>query len=151
MFPSKANPSLFFTLDSSTSSRNLRFLAAAVLTLPSVWNILLARPDRCLWSACNVKRSLAWKHKKTDFCICENKSADPLRSNNAADQRLFSLYFLNMKFQASSHLLWLYSPVSVGPGWKPQRQVFMTQLIWEASRETLLYVCGNNHADEPEL
>ena len=35
-----------------------------------------------------------------------------------------SLYFLNMKFQASSHLLWLYSPVCVGPGQKPRRLVF---------------------------
>ena len=29
------------------------------------------------------------------------------------------LYFLNTKFQASSHCLWLYSPVYVGPGQKP--------------------------------
>ena len=35
-----------------------------------------------------------------------------------------SLFFLNAKFQASSHLLWLYSPVCVGPGRKPQRPVF---------------------------
>ena len=35
-----------------------------------------------------------------------------------------SLYYLNPKFQASSHLLWLYSLVCVGPGWKPQRPVF---------------------------
>ena len=35
-----------------------------------------------------------------------------------------SPYFLNVKFQASSHLLWLYSPVCVGPGRKSQRQVF---------------------------
>ena len=35
-----------------------------------------------------------------------------------------SLYFLNLKFQASSHLLWLYSPVCVGPGRKPRRPVF---------------------------
>ena len=28
-----------------------------------------------------------------------------------------SLYFLNPKFEASSHLLWLYSLVCVGPGW----------------------------------
>ena len=34
------------------------------------------------------------------------------------------LYFLNPKFQASSHLLWLYSPVCVGPGRKPRRPVF---------------------------
>ena len=30
-----------------------------------------------------------------------------------------SLYYLNPKFQASSHLLWLYSPVCVRPGQKP--------------------------------
>ena len=34
------------------------------------------------------------------------------------------LYFLNPKFQASSHPLWLYSLVCVGPGWKPQRPGF---------------------------
>ena len=32
-----------------------------------------------------------------------------------------SLYFLHSKFQASSHLLWLYIPVCVGPGRKPRR------------------------------
>ena len=35
-----------------------------------------------------------------------------------------SLYFLNPKFQAASHLLWLYSPVCVGPGSEPQRPIF---------------------------
>ena len=35
-----------------------------------------------------------------------------------------SLFFLNQKFQASSHLLWLHSRVCVGPGWKPRRLVF---------------------------
>ena len=59
------------------------------------------------------------------FCICESKGADQLRSNCAADQRLclrdmhmdstIPLVFLNPKFQASGHLLWLYSPVCVGP------------------------------------
>ena len=40
-----------------------------------------------------------------------------------SDQHLcfsFILYYLNPKFQASSHLLWLYSPVCVGPGRKPE-------------------------------
>ena len=32
-----------------------------------------------------------------------------------------SLYFLNPKFQASSYLLWLYSPVCIGPVRKPER------------------------------
>ena len=38
---------------------------------------------------------------------------------------VLSLYYLNPKFQASSHLLWLYSPVCVGPSRKPRRQVFL--------------------------
>ena len=69
--------------------------------------------------------------RKPAFCICENKDADQLRGNREADQRLVfatrivqSLYFLNLKFQASSHLLWLYSPVCVGPGRKSRRPVF---------------------------
>ena len=37
-----------------------------------------------------------------------------------ATQIVQSLYFLNPKFQASRHLLWLYSPVCVGPGRKPE-------------------------------
>ena len=62
--------------------------------------------------------------RKPAFCICENKDADQLRSNCTADQRLCSVtaklirafvlairivqsrYYLNPKFQASSHLLW---------------------------------------------
>ena len=35
-----------------------------------------------------------------------------------------SFYFLNPKFQASSHFLWLYRPVCVGPGRKLRRPVF---------------------------
>ena len=35
-----------------------------------------------------------------------------------------SLYFLNPKFQASRHIMWLYSPVCVGTGRKPRRPVF---------------------------
>ena len=35
-----------------------------------------------------------------------------------------SLFYLNPKSQDSSHLLWLYSPVCVGPGRKPRRPVF---------------------------
>ena len=61
--------------------------------------------------------------RKSVFCLCENKGADQLRSYYAADQRLCfryidstTLYFLNPNFQASSHLLLLYSPVYVGPG-----------------------------------
>ena len=82
--------------------------------------------------------------RKPAFCICENKAADQLRGNREADQRLcfrhtdsaipylsvFAtrivqfLIYLNLKFPASSHLLWLYSPICVGPGQNPRRPVF---------------------------
>ena len=71
------------------------------------------------------------RHEKPAFCICENKDADQLRGNREADQRLFFatqivqfLYFLNPNFKASSHFLWQYSPVCVGPCRKPRRPVF---------------------------
>ena len=35
-----------------------------------------------------------------------------------------SLFYIKPKFQASSHLRWLYSPMYVGPGRKPRRLVF---------------------------
>ena len=37
-----------------------------------------------------------------------------------ATQILQSLYFLNPKYLASSHLLWLHSPVCVRPGRNPE-------------------------------
>ena len=69
--------------------------------------------------------------RKPTFSICENKHADQLHGNREADQRLCfrytdskSLYYINPKFQASSHFLWLYSPVCVGPGRKPRKPIF---------------------------
>ena len=65
--------------------------------------------------------------RKPAFCICENKDADQLRGYRAfvfATRIVESLYFLNTKFQVSSHILWLYSPVCVGPGRNPRRPVF---------------------------
>ena len=67
--------------------------------------------------------------RKAGFCICENKDTDRVTAKLIsafvlATRIVQSLYFLNPKFQASSHLLWLYSPVCVGPGGKPRRLVF---------------------------
>ena len=69
--------------------------------------------------------------RKPAFCICENKDADQLRGNREADQRLCFRYtdstiplLAKSEIQASSHLLWLYSPVCVGPGRTPRRPVF---------------------------
>ena len=70
--------------------------------------------------------------RKPDFCICENKDADQLRGNREADQHLCFRYIestipLLPKSEISSqssHLLWLYRPVCVGPGRKPRRPLF---------------------------
>ena len=74
------------------------------------------------------------RYEKTGFLHMRKQRADPLRSNCAADQRVCFRYtdstiplLLNTKFQASSHLLWLYSPVFVGPGRKPRRPGFSQQ------------------------
>ena len=47
------------------------------------------------------------RHEKTGFCICENKEADQLLGYSAfvfATRIVQSLYFLNQKFQAFSHI-----------------------------------------------
>ena len=52
------------------------------------------------------------------------------------------LYCLNLKFQASSHLLWLYSPVCVGPGRKPRGPVFShrgSNVIFEDAFDSKLF------------
>ena len=63
--------------------------------------------------------------RKPAFCIWEIKDAHQWFSAFVfATRTVQSLYFLNLKFQASSHLLWPHSPVCVGPGWKPRKPVF---------------------------
>ena len=54
--------------------------------------------------------------RKHAFCILENKGADQLSGFSAADQRLCFQYVDStspLKFQASSHLLLLYSQICV--------------------------------------
>ena len=96
--------------------------------------------------------------RKQDFCICENKDADQLRGNREADQRLClsntdSTIPLptTSKFQASGHLLWLYSPVCVGPGGKRRRPVISQRGSngngehgFNAMSRTCLFNNGNN-------
>ena len=50
--------------------------------------------------------------RKPAFCICQNKDPDQLKLISAfvfATWIVQSLFYLNTKFQASSHLQWLYS------------------------------------------
>ena len=62
--------------------------------------------------------------RKPAFCICENKDTEvtaKLISTFVFARRIVqSLYFLNTKLQASSHLLWQYSLIYVQPGQKPR-------------------------------
>ena len=65
--------------------------------------------------------------RKPTFCICENKDADQLTAKLIsafvfATRIVQSLFYLNPKFQASNHLLCLYSPVCVDLVGDPEDQ-----------------------------
>ena len=75
-----------------------------------------------------IKQLFEPRYEKTDFLNIlkqRRRSAAQLISAFVFATRIVqSLFFLNPKFQASSHLLWLYSPICVRPGRKPRRPVF---------------------------
>ena len=90
--------------------------------------------------------------RKPAFCICENKDADQLRGSAKlisafvfATQIVQSLYFLNTKFQASSHLVWSCSLVCVGPGQNPRKPVFL-----ERGLNVIVVKLVVNHLDRKE-
>ena len=56
------------------------------------------------------------------------------------------LFFLNLKFQASSLPLWLHRPVCVGPGWKPKdRFSHMSRLMGKPT------ICIGENKDADQL
>ena len=62
--------------------------------------------------------------RKPTFCICENKGTDQICSNCKADHafvfaawKVQFLFFLNTKFQASSHLPCMYRPGQIAQCW----------------------------------
>ena len=88
--------------------------------------------------------------RKPFFCICENKDADHLRGNREADQSLCFLYIdsaIPLLSKASRHLLWLHSPVCVGPGQEPEDRFShnKAQIIHVTSRvSSPIKVSGDN-------
>ena len=77
----------------------------------------------------NKKWASLWEswlfaYAKTNTEISCAKTAQQISAFAFAIRIVQPLFYLNIKFQASSHLLWLSSPVCVGPGPKPQRPVF---------------------------
>ena len=71
-----------------------------------------------------VVRKPAFAYAKTKTQISFAVSAKLISAFVIATWIVQSLYYLNPKFQASRHLLWLYSLVCVRPGRKPRRPVF---------------------------
>ena len=65
-----------------------------------------------------------WHMRKTKTQISIAVTAKLISAYVLAIRIEQSLFYLNPKYQASSHLLWLYRPVCVGPGRKPRRPVF---------------------------
>ena len=84
----------------------------------------------------NTKKHIQYSQTEIYEPHCEKTGFLHMRKqrrsgNREADQRLCfrytdnkTLYYLNPKLQASSHLLCLYSPVCVRPSQKPRRPVF---------------------------
>ena len=96
------------------------YTRSSINTVPTLSSALFIR------SLLNLYMSLVLR--KPAFCICEKKTqisfavtAKLISAFVFATQIVQSLYFLNPKFQASSHLLWLHSPVCIEPGRKPRR------------------------------
>ena len=71
-----------------------------------------------------VVRNWLFAYAKTKTQISFAVTAKLISAFVFAIRIVQSLFYLNPKFQASSHLLWLNSPVCVGLGWKSRRPVF---------------------------
>ena len=94
------------------------------------WTQIRHIKQTCLCNMQRLFKAVKWyepRHEKTGFLQMrkQRRTAKLISSFVFATRILQSLYFLNPKFQASSHLLWLYSPVCVRPGRKPRRPVFL--------------------------
>ena len=78
--------------------------------------------DNNIWASSWENQHFAYAKTKTQISCAV--TAKLINAFVFATRILQSLYFLNPKFQAFSHLVWLYSLVCVGPGRKPRRPVF---------------------------
>ena len=68
------------------------------------------------------------RYEKTCFLHMQKQSrisAELISAFRFATQYNQSLDYLDPKIQASSHFLWLYNPICVGPGRKPRIPVFL--------------------------
>ena len=83
-----------------------------------IMRLVMRRPAFCMLRYAKTKMLISWA------ITTQLISAFVL-----ATYTVQSSYFLNPKFQVSSHLLWLYGPVCVGPGWKLRTGFLATWLM----------------------
>ena len=110
------------------------------------WNLFNSPIKHCLvivytyheklWAATWENRIFAYAKAKTQISFAVTTKL--ISAFVFATWIIQSLSFLNPKFQVSCHLLWLYSPVCVGPGRKPRRPVF-----WRFLTSRLIYLPYN--------
>ena len=92
---------------------------------------------------CHATALIAYAKTKTQISFAV--TAKLISTFVFATKIVQSLYFLYTKFQASSHLVRLYSPICVGPGRKPRRPVFSQRGSYDyAKTKFLLFMinCG---------
>ena len=92
------------------------------------WDVL--SHTTLIWALLWEKRFFAYAKTKTQISCAV--TAQLISVFVFAKRIVQSLFYLNLKFQDSSHLLWLYSPVFVGPGRKPRRPVFSERGSFES-------------------
>ena len=92
------------------------------------------------------------KYAKTKMQISCKVTVQLISAFIFATLLLQSLFFLNPKFQASSHLLWPYSLVCVRPGWKPPKtgslDVVCIRQLSHVVRKPAFCICENKDADQ---
>ena len=101
-----------------------------------------------------VVRKPVFAYAKTKTQISLAVTAKLIIAFAFAIQIVQSLYYLHPKFQASSHLLWLYRSVCVGPGRKPRRPVFSQRGSDDCMEQLKIikhypFYCYNCKADSP--
>ena len=85
-------------------------------------NILFIIITGYTWAASWKNQRFAYVKTKTQISFAV--TAKLISACVFNTQLVQSVYFLNPKFQASSHLMWLHSPVCVGPCRKTNTLVF---------------------------
>ena len=83
--------------------------------------------QRCWYMYLSYLLYMSCVIRKPAFCICENKCAVTAQLTSAVCFRYIDSkipLLPKSKIQASSHLVCLHSPICVGPGRKPRRQIF---------------------------